>query len=181
MTTPLVMTFVGRDRPGLVNAISERITAAGGTWLESRLARLAGEFAGVVLVESPEANVGALTAALRDLEATGLRVAIERSLGAPAPRAEKTVRLELVGGERPGIVRDVTQALTRLGVNIESFSSAIESAPFSGAAMFRASALLGVPEALPADELRDALERLATEIMVDLTVTADDPAARPDR
>jgi glycine cleavage system regulatory protein len=175
MRTPIVMTFIGHDRPGLVNAISEKVSAAGGTWLESRLARLAGEFAGVVLVEVPETNIAALTAALVDLEATGLRVAVERSSGAEPPRSRQIVRLELLGNERPGIVRDVTQALTQLGVNIEEFSSSLEDAPFSGAVMFRASARLGVPDDLASDELRRTLERLAAEIMVDLTVTSGDP------
>jgi glycine cleavage system regulatory protein len=173
MTTPVVLTFIGRDRPGLVNAISEKVAASDGTWLESRLARLAGEFAGIVLVSVPEPNIVSLTAALRDLEATGLRIAVEKSSSSQMQGSLKTVKLELVGNERPGIVRDVTQALTRLGVNIEEFSSSIEGAPFSGAEMFRAMAQLSVPDGLASDDLRKALERLAAEIMVDLTVTDD--------
>ena len=50
MATSLVLTFVGDDRPGLVNAISQAVAAHAGTWLESRSVRLAGKFAGVVLV-----------------------------------------------------------------------------------------------------------------------------------
>ena len=88
MTKPLVLTFVGRDRPGLVNAISERVASAGGTWLESRLARLAGEFAGIVLVAAPEDKFEALAAALAGLETAGLRVTISPS--APAAAASRT-------------------------------------------------------------------------------------------
>jgi glycine cleavage system regulatory protein len=79
MTTPLVLTFVGRDRPGLVNAIAERVASAGGTWLESRLVRLAGEFAGVVLVAAPPDTFEALAATLAGLETAGLRVTISPS------------------------------------------------------------------------------------------------------
>ena len=86
MTTPLVLTFVGRDRPGLVNAISETIAASGGAWLESRLARLAGEFAGIVLVAAPDEQVAALTNALHELDSAGLRVAVAPS-AAPASAA----------------------------------------------------------------------------------------------
>jgi glycine cleavage system regulatory protein len=154
-----------------VNAISEKVATFDGTWLESRLARLAGEFAGILLISVPEPNIAGLTGALRDLEATGLRIAVERSSGSQTPPSLKTVKLALVGNERPGIVRDVTQALTRLGVNIEEFSSSIEGAPFTGAEMFRASAQLRVPDDLASDDLRKTLERLAGEIMVDLTVT----------
>ena len=174
MTTPIVLTFIGHDRPGLTNAISQAVAACGGTWLESRLARLAGEFAGIVLVGVPEAKIGALTAALHGLETAGLRVTVERSSEAPAPPNLRTFRLEVVGNERPGIVREVTQALSELGVNIEEFSSGLEGAPFSGAAMFRAVARLRAPDALSLDELRRTLERLANEITVDLAVVESD-------
>jgi glycine cleavage system regulatory protein len=172
--TPIVLTFVGHDRPGLVNAISEKVAASGGAWLESRLARLAGEFAGVVLVSVPAQNIAALTSALHDLESAGLRITVERSAEAQASESRRTVKLELVGADRPGIVRDVTRALTGLGVNIEEFTSSIEAAPFSGAEMFRASARLRVPEGLAGEDLQKTLERLAGEIMVDLTVTPYD-------
>ena len=112
MTTPVVPTFIGHDRSGLVNIISQKVAAAGGTWLESRLAHLAGEFAGIVLIGIPEANIAGLAAALRELEPAGLRISIEASSRPPTPPGLKTVKLALVGAERPGIVRDITQALT---------------------------------------------------------------------
>ena len=175
MTTPVVITFIGRDRPGLVNAISEKVATFDGTWLESRLARLAGEFAGILLVGIADENIAGLTAALHELEAAGLRVAIERSSSGEAPTNHKIVKLELIGSERPGIVREVTQALTELGVNIEEFHSSIEGAPFSGEEMFRAAARLRMPDTLANDDLRKTLERLAGEIMVDIAVTAHEP------
>jgi glycine cleavage system regulatory protein len=170
MTTPLVLTFVGRDRPGLVNAISERVAAAGGTWLESRLARLAGEFAGIVLVAAPEGKLEALAGSLRGLETAGLRLTISPSAAAAPAPSERLIALAIVGHERPGIVRDVTHALTRLGVNIEEFSSGVEGEPFTGAEMFRANLRIRLPDGLAVDELRKTLERLAAEIMVDLSV-----------
>src|SRR5271155_4257358 len=176
MTTPLVLTFVGDDRPGLVNAISEKVVVCGATWLESRSVRLAGKFAGVVLVSVPDDRLTEFKLALRDLAPAGLRIAIERG----APAAEKPARivsLDILGRERPGIVRDVTRALSRLGVNIEEFMSGLESEPFTGAEMFRARARLSVPDGLKLDDLRKALERLAGEIMVDLAVGESEPGA----
>ena len=72
-------------------------------------------------------------------------------------------------------MRDVTQALNGLGVNIEEFTSGLEGEPFTGVEMFRATARLGVPEGLKLDELRKALEKLAAEIMVDLAVGEREP------
>jgi glycine cleavage system regulatory protein len=177
VTTSLVLTFVGDDRPGLVNAISEKVVEFGGTWLESRSVRLAGKFAGVVLVRVPDENLIPLESALAKLAPSGLRVSIERGAAAHSEKPTRLVTLEIVGKERPGIVRDVTQALNALGVNIEEFTSGLEGEPFTGVEMFRATARLGVPEGLQLDELRKALERLAAEIMVDLEVGEGEPRA----
>ena len=173
--TALVLTFIGDDRPGLVNAISERVAANGGSWLESRLAHLAGKFAGILRVNVADEKVDLLCAALRELDAKGLRVAIERGESATdAAGSGKILKLDIVGNERAGIVRDVTQALTGLGVNIDEFSSGVESAPFSGLEMFRATARLRAPHGLAVDVLRQSIERLASEIMVDLVVSEGD-------
>ncbi len=177
MTTPLVLTFVGDDRPGLINAISGKVAACGATWLESRSARLAGKFAGVVLVSVSDDRFTELELSLRDLAHAGLRIAIERGAAAEAEKPARIVNLDILGRERPGIVRDVTQALHRLGVNIEEFMSGLESEPFTGAEMFRAKARLSVPDDLKLDDLRKALERLAGEIMVDLAVGESEPGS----
>lgn len=165
-----VLTCIGQDRPGLVNAIAEQISAAGGNWLESRLEHLAGQFAGIVQVRVPEDRIPALTEALQALP--GLSVTLAQGHAEPET-ALIPLSLSLLGHDRPGIVRDVTQALTRLGVNIEEFSSAIESAPFTGEEMFRATLKLGLPEHVSSDEVQRVLERLADEIMVDLRTGAE--------
>jgi glycine cleavage system regulatory protein len=175
--TPLVLTFVGDDRPGLLNAISAKVVDFGGTWLESRSVRLAGKFAGVVLVRVPDENLIPLESALAKLAPTGLRVSIDRGAVSEAEEPTRPVTLDVVGKERPGIVRDVTQALTGLGVNIEEFASGLEGEPFTGVQMFRATARLSVPDGLKLEELRKALERLAAEIMVDLNVGESEPGA----
>ena len=172
---PLVLTFVGDDRPGLVSAVSEKIAACGGTWLESRSARLAGKFAGILLVNVPEARATELRSSLRQLETTGLHLTVEQGAAvADAQPQGRLLKLDLIGNERPGIVRDVTSALTGLGVNIEEFASNLESAPFTGVDMFRARARLRSPDGLGIEDLRKALERLAGEIMVDLAIVEDE-------
>jgi glycine cleavage system regulatory protein len=156
MATPLVMTFIGRDRPGLVNAISRKVAENDGTWLESRLAHLAGQFAGIIRVEAPDTRIADLSDALRELEAHGLRVTVERGAAALDLPAGANVNIELLCLDRPGIVRDVTETLTQLGVNIEEFE-----------------ARLRIPDGLSVEELRKALERLASEMMADITVSGD--------
>ena len=83
MMTSLVLTFIGEDRPGLVSLLSEQIAAFDGNWLESRMARLAGKFAGILLVSVPEANVQALSQVLRRLEGPGSHVTNKRGIREP--------------------------------------------------------------------------------------------------
>lgn len=170
MSIPLVMTFIGWDRPGLVNAISACVAENGGAWLESRLARLAGQFAGIVRIEAPRGNIEALKAALLALDAAGLRVTVEVGDVGEEAELREILTLELLCLDRPGIVRDVTETLTELDVNIEEFESALVSAAFTGQPMFKAKARLHAPSHVSAAELRRRMEELAGEMMAEITL-----------
>jgi glycine cleavage system regulatory protein len=170
MPGSLVLTVIGPDRPGLVDALSTTIAAHGANWLESRMARLAGHFAGLLRVSVPEANTTALGVALQALEREGLRVLVEASeLSEPDTRSA-ILALELVGLDRPGIIRDVSRALAERGVNVEELDTCCESAPMSGETLFRAQARLRVPARIRIEELRATLEKIASELMVDLSL-----------
>lgn len=171
--TALTLTLIGRDRPGLVRSLSERVAAAGGNWLESRMARLAGQFAGILLVELPEAEVEHLLADLAKLQEQGLRATAERGLGEERPE-QQTILLELVGQDHPGIVREIAQALAEHKVNIDELRTRVVSASFSGDRMFEAQARLKVPADVPLHALRETLERLANELVVDLSLDPSD-------
>lgn len=172
MKTSLVLTLIGRDRPGLVSAVAACASAAGANWLESRLTQLAGQFAGVVRLEVNEGDAPRLEVALRGLEAEGLHFVIERGeIGGVDSR--RMTRLELVGHDRPGIVRDVSAVLARHGISIDELETACESAPMSSEQLFRANALIEVPATVSLDRVRDDLEALANELMVDLSLDDD--------
>lgn len=172
MMTSLVLTLIGEDRPGLVRALSEQVAALGGNWLESRMARLAGKFAGILLVSVPEANADALAAALRELESQGLRITIEKGIGEVETPVQgyRMLKLDLVGQDRPGIVRDISQALAGRGVSIEELTTEYISGSWSGENLFQAAARLRVPRNVALDELRELLEGLANELMVDIVL-----------
>ena len=174
--TSLTLTLIGQDRPGLVETLSECIVAAGGNWLESRMARLAGQFAGILLAEVPEARVEALLDSLQELEAQGLRVTVKRGVGETPAEGQQLLQLELIGHDRPGIVHEIAQALAARRVNIEELTTRVVSGSFSGDSLFQATARLRVPGDVTADALRDVLEPLANELMVDITL-APPPAS----
>ncbi len=166
----LVLTLVGPDKPGLVSALSTAVASCGGSWLESEMARLAGQFAGILLVSIPDPNVDALTAELENLEGGHLRLTIQRADPEEPSQTYRTLQLEILGQDRPGIVRDVTQMLADRKVNILEWTTKVDSAAFSAEQMFQAVARLRVPDGVEAGELRQGLERLGDEMMINITV-----------
>lgn len=168
----LTLTLIGRDRPGLVRALSERVAAAGGNWLESRMARLGGQFAGILLVEVPAEAADQLVEELRGLDAEGLHVTVERGAPEEAGAARRAFVLELVGHDRSGIVREIAEVLAGRNVNIEELETEVVSGSFSGESLFKARARLRVPDDVASEELREALETLANELMVDISLDA---------
>ena len=173
MKTQLVVTVIGPDRPGLVRAISQEVAAAGGDWLGSRMATLAGKFAGVVQVAVPDERADALIGQLRALESAALKLVIETGSGEPGATPGRVIQLELIGQDRPGIVRDVSRLLAERRISVEALDTETVSGPFSGELMFKASAHLRVPLDVATDELRTALEALANELMVDVNLEED--------
>ena len=173
MSTFLVLTVSGPDRPGLVEALSQAIADHRGSWLESRMARLAGHFAGVLRVGVPEEQVDALTQTLKSLESESLQVSVVRSELIPPVADGRRLRLEILGSDRPGIVHEISQALADRGINVDELRTEIMSAPMSGELLFLANAELLIPADLDLDLLRKDLEALAHELMVD--VDLDEP------
>jgi glycine cleavage system regulatory protein len=168
--TAVILTVAGSDRPGLTSALAEAVQAAGGNWLESRLARLGGRYVGSVLVDLPEGAQAALEAAAHRIDAEGLSVTVLAAVEQP-PLVGQALHLELVGQDRPGIVREVTSVLARLGVNIEDFATSVENGAWSGEKLFRATARLLVPAGTASEVVGAALEAISGEIMVDFTVS----------
>jgi len=166
--TDLVLTLLGPDRPGLVELVAGVIAAHGGNWLESRMSHLAGKFAGILRAEIPAEKLQAALAALAALEARGLKVIAEAASGTGTGAADRSMDLELVGLDRPGIVREISQLLAASGVNVEELITNRSSAPMSGDMLFEARAHVRVPASIDLPSLRAGLERLASDLVVEV-------------
>lgn len=166
----LILTVIGRDRPGLVEALAQLVSSHGGNWLESRMAHLEGQFAGLLRVRVPQIAVAGLRDALLELDAEGIRILLSESATSALDSANRRVFLELVGQDRPGIVREISAALAVRGINVEDFESRCTNAPMSGETLFHARAELNVPETETLEEVRATLERIGNELMVDVSL-----------
>jgi len=170
MPTSLILTLIGEDRPGLVDSVSGILTDHQANWEESRMASLGGKFAGILLATVAEAKAAQLTEALYNLEADGLKVVVERCAASVPSQKFRTLQLELVGQDHPGIIHDISHALATHRVNVEELSTEVSHASMAGGDLFKAQATLHVPLDVDDSALRDALESLANEIMVDLSL-----------
>lgn len=170
MQQSIVMTVIGADRPGLVESVASLVAQHGGNWLESRMARLGGQFAGIVHVAVPAENAPALSHSLSGLSVRGLNVVVH-SEAAVAPAKTTQIRsLEIIGQDRPGIVRQISQTLAEFEVNVEELETECTSAAMSGETLFTARARLSVPDSCDLSSLRERLERIAADLMVDVTL-----------
>lgn len=169
MQASLVLTLIGADRPGLVETIARAVADHHGNWVESRMAKLAGKFAGVLRIDLPREQVASLRSSLNELKAQGLTVVAEDAL-ADGESEGKTLLLEVIGHDRPGIVRDVARAIAQRHVNVIALETEVFSAAMSGEQMFKAIAHLRAPASVAMDELRESLEAIASELQVDLTL-----------
>lgn len=168
--TSIALTVIGDDRAGLVSALATVVADHGGNWLESQMARLAGKFAGIALVDVPAANMAEFCAALDGLRADGLDITVTSTDAVDA--AGETLVLQLTGNDRPGIVAQVSHALASLGVTIDELATGTVEAPMAGGLLFQADAIVRLPSNVTPDDVRAALEPLAGELMVDLEFSA---------
>lgn len=165
----LVLTLVGEDRAGLVQAVADAVAAHGGNWERSEMAELAGAFAGIVLVSVPDDALDALSAQLDSLDGL-LQVTPHRGTAADGADASAGFVFTILGNDHPGIVRDITHALASRGLSIDRFTSTTLEAPMAGGTLFEATVSVRAPSGTDLDEARAELERIAGEIQVDLSV-----------
>jgi glycine cleavage system regulatory protein len=168
METSYIVTFIGDDRPGLVESLSRVIESNRGNWLESRLSQLGGKFAGLVLVTLPDENGAALQTDLKALSSTGLSVRVTPATALPATHKGRSITLRVIGPDRLGIVREISRALAQRGVNVVEMDSDVSSAPMSAELIFKARIDAEIPEHVDLDDLEDSLEEIANVMTLEI-------------
>jgi len=169
--TSYIVTFVGDDRPGLVEQLSSVIESNQGSWLESRLSQLGGKFAGLILVTLPTASGATLESELKALSASGLSVRVT-----PSSKLEHTahgtssrgITLTIIGPDRLGIVREISRALAARQINVIEMDSDVSSAPMSAEMIFRSRIDAEIPEHFDLDELQDSLDDIANNMTLEI-------------
>lgn len=171
MQTQLVLTIISDDKPGVVELLAQTITRHQGNWLESRMAHLAGKFAGILQVAVNAESEAALRDALAKLSDRGLKVVVESAVDAAKP-AGKKFQFSVVGNDRPGIVYEIAQAFAGRNINMGELETSCSSMPWSGEPMFEATGLIEVPNSVDMTALYEQLDVIADELAIDVRLEA---------
>ena len=169
MKQTLIMTILGPDRSGLVRLLADTVAAQGGNWLESRMARLAGQFAGIACVECPPEKTPALRTALQALCSENLAIQLVEDHSHDPARPLQSLRVDVVGNDRPGILLELTAAIATAGGNIEELTTGLESAAMAGHPLFRATGSVSLAAGTDPAILTRAIETLGGDLSVHLS------------
>ncbi len=168
MTTSVVFTFIAKDKPGLVERLSQTVSDHGGNWLESRMSHLAGQFAGITRVQVSNAQSEALSAALSALSSDELLVIVQPGTSAVTDQPSQQRQVSIIGNDRPGIVLEVSSALAARNINVSEMDSNITSAAMTAQPLFEATVSIELPASQQLHELSEKLDEIANDLAIDI-------------
>lgn len=161
----LIISFISPDRPGLVDTLSNIVKQHHGNWQTSSLHHLSGFFSGVIQVAVSEQQAPALIDKLNSISDFKCHVETAKTNN---QKEHAAVVLELTANDRAGIVQEISSIIHSQGGNLLKLVSSHESAPHSGQELFKAKCTIAASsESL--DDLVDAIEGLADDLMVDIS------------
>ena len=163
-----LLTVQGTDNTGLVEALATSIEAAGGNWLESRLCRLGGQFAGIIAVEFQQTPT-TLPDSVQSLVCRWTEIGEDQSAAPP----RRVAKIQILAADRPGIIRQISGLVSSHNANVEEIESRVKSAPFSGEQMFEATYTVSYIQGEASSGLSESLESLAEELMCDIELKSD--------
>ncbi|MEH6557140.1 MAG: ACT domain-containing protein [Oceanicoccus sp.] len=170
MTTSIVFTFVGADKPGLVEILSNTVSEYHGNWLESRMSHLAGNFAGIARIGISRDKAEDLKNALNKASGGELTITVQEESQRGADSNYQTVSLNLIGNDRPGIIKELSSALASLHVNVMEMNTNVTSAPMTADPLFEATASIQIPVSVNINDLSDMLDDIGNQLDVDINL-----------
>ena len=168
----LVVNIIGPDKRGIVSNITEAVYDHHASIEESRMTRLGGEFAIIMLVSVPADQQETCCLALHEFEAQGLTVTShETNLSRPEKfQGFVPYEVSVWGADHSGIVHAVAEYLTDQNIQVEDVETHVTKAPITGTPLFSMNAVVQAPPELTLPELREKLEDVGDELGVDIDV-----------
>ncbi|QEH36796.1 glycine cleavage system transcriptional repressor [Aquisphaera giovannonii] len=172
MKKTFVLTLTGPDRIGFVEEVTRLLLERGGNVETSRMARLGGEFAVLVLVTLPSDSLARLDADLSALSARGYKVTKTPAdyPGFEARAGWRPYRIAVEGADHEGIINGIARYLSEQGIDIESADSECAPGATSGVPLFAMTAKILVPPGLADKGWEDGLRQIGERQNLDITV-----------
>ncbi len=171
MKTDLILTFTSQDRPGVVELLTTTVVSHAGNWEESRLAKLCGDFAGIVRVSVPDEKVDEFQAAVEGLADKGISATV-RASNQRTDAASDLYLLRCDGADHEGIANRITGFLAGRGINVEEMTTAVKPAPTTGTPVFSMNCTIAIPHQTDVDSLQSALTQLGNQEAVDIVLAS---------
>ncbi|MDA8855208.1 transcriptional regulator [Candidatus Pseudothioglobus singularis] len=163
-----LISVLGDDKSGLVDGLSKIIVANNGDWIESNMSSFEGKFAGILKVNVPSSNAVKLKKELTS-STLGLQIACEETKPVDELNNVMSYNIELIGQNHVGIINKLSHVLAdELEANVEELKTEIIDASMSGEQLFKAQINLHLPNSLDENLIRDKLEQIADEMMVEI-------------
>jgi glycine cleavage system transcriptional repressor len=169
MTKNIVLTLTGKDKIGLVDHVTSVMVKRGGNVEASRMARLGGEFAMLMLVTVSDGGLADLEKDFQGLRGEGYQVTLMQTEDDSNKYAGwLPYEIEVTGADHEGIIHEVSHHLASQGINIESMDTSSTPAPMSGTPLFMMKGVVLVPPKLNFHVWSDALEEIGDKLNVNV-------------
>lgn len=171
MKTQMIITITCTDRPGIVHQLSEKLLEQGANLEASRMARLGGEFVGIIQAAIPENRLADIEARLGEIdESMNIVTRVARPVESERYANLVSYKILVTGADHEGIVHGVAQFLADKGVNIEELTTNISHAPIAGTPLFSMHLEVAAPSTLTIADFRNWLTPIAEEQGVDIEI-----------
>ena len=171
MPKHIVLTLTGRDKVGIVEGVTSVIAKRDGNVESSRMTRLGGEFAMLMLIALPDNEFANLDKDFQQIRIEGYQVTLLQTEDDSKKYAGwLPYEIEVTGADHEGIIRDISRHLAAQGINIESMDTSSTPAPMSGTPLFMMKGIVLVPPKLTFHVWSDALEEIGDKLNVSVKV-----------
>jgi glycine cleavage system transcriptional repressor len=163
-----VLTIAGKDRPGILDEISQYLFERGGNIQDSRLVSLGGQFSMLFHVSGSSEAIAKIE---QDLPALAKQNACHAELdpveSVEASRNSFPYHFTATGKDQAGVVHRISHLMRVLNVNIEDLHVHVNNADDPELARFRVDLELAIPRTIPIMMLRDYFNHLCAEMQME--------------
>ena len=173
MNQKLVITALGKDRPGIVDELSNTLLTHQLNIEDSRMSMLGGEFAVQLLVTGDEKAVSDFIEKKPTIETTLSMMLMVKATDTASPSTTLApYDVEVIAIDNPGIVNKLASFFSAQKINIVDLGTDRYAAPHTGTPMFALHMTIGVPAEINIAALRDEFLNMCDELNLDAKISA---------